>query len=82
MLATIQSGAVLGIEAYPVDVEVDLGRGMMVFSTVGLPSSAVSEAKTRVKSALINSECRMIEVEDLPFVPVTPITFIFREGWS
>ena len=56
MLATIQSGAVLGVDAYPVDVEVDLGRGMMVFSTVGLPSSAVSEAKTRVKSALINCQ--------------------------
>ena len=56
MLATVLSGAVLGVEAYPVDVEVDLGRGMMVFSTVGLPSSAVSEAKTRVKSALINSD--------------------------
>lgn len=52
----IQSGAVLGVDAYPVDVEVDLGRGMMVFSTVGLPSSAVSEAKTRVKSALVNSD--------------------------
>ena len=56
MLATIQSGAVLGVDAYPVHVEVDLGRGMMVFSTVGLPSSAVSEAKTRVKSALVNSK--------------------------
>ena len=56
MLATIQSGAVLGVQAYPVDVEVDLGRGMMVFSTVGLPSSAVNEAKTRVKSALVNSK--------------------------
>ena len=56
MLATIQSGAVRGVEAYPIDVEVDLGRGMMVFSTVGLPSGAVSEAKTRVKSALVNSD--------------------------
>ena len=56
MLATIQSGAVLGVQAYPVDVEVDLGRGMMVFATVGLPSSAVNEAKTRVKSALVNSK--------------------------
>lgn len=54
MLATISSGAVLGIEAYRVDVEVDLGRGMMVFSTVGLPAGAVVESKTRVKSALEN----------------------------
>jgi len=58
MLATIQSGSVLGVEAYPVDVEVDLSRGMMVFATVGLPSSAVCESKTRVKSALINSKLK------------------------
>lgn len=54
MLANISSAAVLGIEAYRVDVEVDLHRGMMVFSTVGLPAGAVCEAKTRVKSALQN----------------------------
>lgn len=54
MLATITSGAVLGIEAYSVEVEVHLGRGMMVFSTVGLPVGAVCEARTRVKSALDN----------------------------
>lgn len=54
MLATVISGAVLGIEAYRVDVEVDLGRGMMVFSVVGLPAGAVCESRTRVKSALDN----------------------------
>lgn len=55
MLATIQSGAVLGVEAYPVDVEIDLSKGMMIFATVGLPSNAVCESKTRVKSALLNT---------------------------
>ncbi len=54
MLATVASAAVLGIEAYRVDVEVDLSRGMMVFSTVGLPAGAVCESRTRVKSALQN----------------------------
>lgn len=54
MLAIIVSGAVLGIEAYRVEVEVDLGRGMMVFSIVGLPAGAVCESRTRVKSALDN----------------------------
>ena len=54
MLATIISGAVLGIEAYRVDVEVDLGRGMMLFSVVGLPAGAVCESRVRVKSALDN----------------------------
>jgi magnesium chelatase family protein len=56
MLARILSGAVMGIEAYPIEVEVDLSKGMMMFATVGLPSSSVCESKTRVKSALINSE--------------------------
>jgi magnesium chelatase family protein len=54
MLATVASAAVFGIEAHRIDVEVDLGRGMMIFSTVGLPASAVCEARTRVKSALDN----------------------------
>lgn len=55
MLATIQSAIVIGLEAYLVDVEVDLGKGLLLFSTVGLPSNAVCESKTRVKSALENS---------------------------
>ncbi|MBU0551851.1 YifB family Mg chelatase-like AAA ATPase [Myxococcota bacterium] len=54
MLACISSAALIGVEAYRVEVEVDLGRGMLVFSTVGLPAGAVCEAKTRVKSALEN----------------------------
>lgn len=55
MLATVASAAVFGIEAHRVDVEVDLGRGMMVFSTVGSVATAVCEARTRVKSALDNT---------------------------
>ena len=41
MLVTVHSGAVLGIDAYPVDVEVDLAAGMQVFHIVGLPDGAV-----------------------------------------
>lgn len=55
MRVTIASAAVFGIEAHRIDVEVDLGRGMMVFSTVGSAATAVTEARTRVKSALENS---------------------------
>jgi|JI10StandDraft_1071094.scaffolds.fasta_scaffold60263_2 magnesium chelatase family protein len=54
MHATITSGALLGVEACRIEVEIDLGPGMMIFSTVGLPASAVCEARTRVKSALVN----------------------------
>lgn len=56
MLAKVRTGAVLGIEAFPVDVEVDLGRGMMIFKTVGLPAGEVNEARTRVKTALRNCD--------------------------
>jgi magnesium chelatase family protein len=55
MLATVQSAIAIGLEAYLIDVEVDLGKGLLVFSTVGLPSNSVCESKTRVKSALENS---------------------------
>ena len=55
MLAKVLSGALLGIDAYPVDVEVDLAQGLPQFATVGLPEGAVKESKDRVKSAIKNS---------------------------
>ena len=55
MLAKVLSGALLGIDAYPVDVEVDLALGLPQFATVGLPEGAVKESKDRVKSAIKNS---------------------------
>jgi len=55
MLAKVLSGAILGIDAYIVEVEVDIAQGLPVFNTVGLPDGAVKEAKERVKSAIKNS---------------------------
>lgn len=55
MLAKVLSGAILGIDAYIVEVEVDISQGLPVFNTVGLPEGAVKEAKERVKSAIKNS---------------------------
>jgi len=55
MLARINSAAVLGIDAYPVQVEVDISRGLRAFTTVGLPDAAVRESKERVESAIRNS---------------------------
>ena len=53
--AVIQTRAQIGIEAYPVSVEVHLARGMPQFAIVGLPEMAVRESKDRVRSALLNS---------------------------
>src|SRR5215210_2676057 len=55
MLARIRSAAVLGIDAYPVDVEVDITNGLPSFSTVGLPHGAVKEGRERVSAALTNT---------------------------
>ena len=40
MLATVQSSAVMGIDAYIVQVEIDIADGLPAFNTVGLPDSA------------------------------------------
>src|SRR3978361_1365592 len=51
-----RSAAVYGIDAYLVDVEVDLYPGAAQnFITVGMPDTAVRESRERIKSALLNS---------------------------
>ena len=55
MLAKVLSSSVLGIDAYLVEVEVDLARGLPSFTIVGLPEAAVKESKERVKAAISNS---------------------------
>jgi magnesium chelatase family protein len=55
MLARIRSAAVLGIDAYLVDVETDIANGLPSFTTVGLPQGAVKEGRERVGAALTNS---------------------------
>ena len=55
MLARVLSSAVIGVEAYLIEVEVDIASGLPNFTTVGLPEVAVRESKERVKSAITNS---------------------------
>src|SRR5258708_17985470 len=55
MLAKVCSAAVNGVEAYPVEVEVNAGYGDTIIVIVGLPDAAVKESRDRVMTALINS---------------------------
>jgi magnesium chelatase family protein len=55
MLARVLSSAVIGIDAYVVEVEVDISKGLPNFATVGLPEGAVRESKERVKASIKNS---------------------------
>lgn len=57
MLATAQTCAVLGLDGYIVQVEVDISPGLPAFNIVGLPDAAVQEARERVRAALRNSGC-------------------------
>ena len=56
MFAKVCSAAVNGIEAYPIEVEVNSGWGDTVTVIVGLPDAAVKESRDRVGTALSNSE--------------------------
>ncbi|MCR4263472.1 MAG: YifB family Mg chelatase-like AAA ATPase [Candidatus Roizmanbacteria bacterium] len=55
MIAKVTAGALVGLDAVPVEVEVNIiKKGLPSFTIVGLPDKAVSEAKERVRSALLN----------------------------
>ena len=55
MLAKVCSAALAGIDAYPVEVEVNAGYGDTIIVIVGLPDAAVKESRDRVTTALVNS---------------------------
>src|SRR5215472_13761223 len=55
MLAKVATCAVIGLDGALVEVEVDIGNGLPSFAIVGLPDTAVNEAKERVRAAIRNS---------------------------
>ena len=55
MLAKVRTCAVVGLEGELVEVEVDIARGLPAFHVVGLPDTAVQEARERVRAAIKNS---------------------------
>ena len=59
MLAMVRSGALMGVDAVVVDVEVDMAMGMPFFAIVGLPDNAVKESKVRVISAIKNCDYQL-----------------------
>ncbi len=55
MLGKVNSCAVMGLDGYMVQVEVDISPGLPRFYVVGLPDEAVQEARERVRGAIRNS---------------------------
>jgi hypothetical protein len=58
MLAKVCSAAVNGIEAYPVEVEVNAGFGDTLIVIVGLPDAAVKESRASVSPHFLHSAAR------------------------
>ncbi|MBC7542724.1 MAG: YifB family Mg chelatase-like AAA ATPase [Candidatus Sericytochromatia bacterium] len=54
MLAKVATATLIGADALPIEVEVDVGLGLPGFTVVGLPDASVQEAKERVRTALRN----------------------------
>jgi magnesium chelatase family protein len=57
-LTQLVTRAQLGIDAFEVRVEVHISNGLPAFTVVGLPETAVREARDRVRSAILNSGFR------------------------
>lgn len=55
MIAALHSCGLIGIDGYPVTVEVDISRGIPSFDIVGLPDAAVKESRERVRAAIKNT---------------------------
>src|SRR3989339_590202 len=55
MLSKVLSYGLLGIEAYPIEIEVDVRQGLPSINFAGLPDQATKESKDRIKCAINNS---------------------------
>jgi len=55
MVSRIKTVSMQGIEALPVDVQVQISPGNVMFNIVGLPDKAVAESRERVRAALLAS---------------------------
>lgn len=60
MLSKINSMALLGLDGYLIEIQVDVSNGMPCWEMVGLPDTSVKEAKERVKTAIKNSGYEML----------------------
>jgi len=55
MVAKINSFGLLGIEAYPIEIEVDISCGLPLMTIVGMADTCIRESRERVKAAIKNS---------------------------
>src|ERR1700690_3831633 len=54
-LARTHAMALVGVQGHPVEVEADIENGLVTLLLVGLPDTALREARDRIRSAIVNS---------------------------
>jgi len=54
-LARAHAMALVGVHGHPVEIEADIENGMVALLLVGLPDTALREARDRIRSAIVNS---------------------------
>src|SRR5450755_2398612 len=54
-LARTHAMALVGVQGHPVEIEADIENGLVALLLVGLPDTALREARDRIRSAIVNS---------------------------
>src|SRR6202050_663569 len=54
-LARTHSIALVGVQGHPVEIEADIENGLVTLLLVGLPDTALREARDRIRAAIVNS---------------------------
>src|ERR1700733_5990710 len=54
-LARTHSIALVGVQGHPVEIEADIENGLVGLMLVGLPDTALREARDRIRAAIVNS---------------------------
>src|SRR6266567_1539153 len=55
-LARTHSIALVGVQGHPVEIEADIENGLVALLLVGLPDTALREARDRIRAAIVNSK--------------------------
>lgn len=80
MTSKVFSAAIIGLDAIPIEVEVDTAKGLPSFSIVGLPDKSIQESKDRINSAIKNSGLTNPKKENLKVVVNLAPADIKKEG--
>lgn len=79
-VATLRSAHIVGLEAQPITVEVDVSPGLYSFAIVGLPDKAIDESKDRIIAALKNTKLRNPKTENHKVTVSLSPAHIKKEG--